>query len=79
MPPGLLPRVIHLLLPPQIQVLPEHAETPLFKQFFSAWRDPEDTVGMGTAYVSNRIAKIEQVSQSQKQVRRRVRGVNQGF
>ncbi|XP_074526955.1 gelsolin-like [Halichoeres trimaculatus] len=45
----------------QIQVLPEHAETPLFKQFFKDWRDPEDTVGMGTAYVSSHVAKIEKV------------------
>uniref|UniRef100_A0A7N5ZSD1 Gelsolin n=1 Tax=Anabas testudineus TaxID=64144 RepID=A0A7N5ZSD1_ANATE len=45
----------------QIQVLPEHGETPIFKQFFKNWRDCGDTVGMGTAYVSNRIAKIEKV------------------
>ncbi|XP_035514264.1 gelsolin b [Morone saxatilis] len=46
----------------QVQVLPEFGETPLFKQFFKDWRDPDDTVGMGTAYVSNQIAKIEKVS-----------------
>nr|XP_046242372.1 gelsolin-like [Scatophagus argus] len=45
----------------QVQVLPEHGETPLFKQFFKDWRDPDDTAGMGTAYVSNQIAKIEKV------------------
>ncbi|XP_076010185.1 gelsolin-like [Genypterus blacodes] len=45
----------------RVQVLPQNSETPLFKQFFKDWRDPEDTVGMGTAYVSNRIAKIEKV------------------
>ncbi|XP_070689510.1 gelsolin-like [Pempheris klunzingeri] len=45
----------------QVQVLPEHGETPLFTQFFKDWRDPDDTVGMGTAYVSNQIAKIEKV------------------
>ncbi|KAM4576962.1 gelsolin-like [Odontesthes bonariensis] len=45
----------------QVQVLPEHGETPLFKQFFKDWKDPEDTVGMGKAYVSNKIAKIEKV------------------
>ncbi|KAG7218321.1 hypothetical protein INR49_020479 [Caranx melampygus] len=45
----------------QVQVLPEHGETPLFKQFFQDWRDPDDTVGMGTAYVSNQIAKIKKV------------------
>ncbi|XP_044191304.1 gelsolin-like [Thunnus albacares] len=45
----------------QVQVLPEFGETPLFKQFFKDWRDSDDTVGMGTAYVSNQIAKIEKV------------------
>ncbi|XP_070759730.1 gelsolin-like [Enoplosus armatus] len=45
----------------QVQVLPEHGETPLFKQFFKNWRDPDDTVGMGTAYVFNQISKIEKV------------------
>lgn len=49
---------------PQVQVLPEHGEGPLFKQFFKDWRGPSDTVGMGTAYVSNKIAKMEKVSQS---------------
>ncbi|CAL8252228.1 unnamed protein product [Boreogadus saida] len=45
----------------QVQILPEQGETPLFKQFFKTWRTPEDTVGMGTGYVSNHIAKIEKV------------------
>ncbi|XP_070820100.1 gelsolin-like [Chaetodon trifascialis] len=45
----------------QVQVLPEYGETPLFKQFFKDWMDPDDTVGMGTAYVSNQIAKIKKV------------------
>lgn len=45
----------------QVQVLPEFGETPLFTQFFKDWRDPDDTVGMGTAYVSNQIARIEKV------------------
>ncbi|KAL3975171.1 hypothetical protein ACER0C_021057 [Sarotherodon galilaeus] len=48
----------------RVQVLPETREAPLFKQFFKDWRDPSDTVGMGTAYVSNKIAKMEKVSQS---------------
>lgn len=47
----------------QVQVLPEHAETPLFKQFFNNWTDPEDTVGLGKPYISNTIAKIEKVQQ----------------
>lgn len=45
----------------QIQVLPEMGETPLFKQFFKNWRDVDQTDGMGVAYVSNHIAKIEKV------------------
>ncbi|XP_068559550.1 gelsolin-like isoform X2 [Cebidichthys violaceus] len=45
----------------QVQVFPEHGETPLFKQFFKDWRDPDSTVGMGTAYVSHQIARIEKV------------------
>ncbi|XP_030647090.1 gelsolin b [Chanos chanos] len=45
----------------QVQILPENGETPLFKQFFKVWRDVDQTVGMGTAYVSNKIAKIEKV------------------
>ncbi|XP_041098671.1 gelsolin-like isoform X1 [Polyodon spathula] len=45
----------------QIQILPEMGETPLFKQFFKNWRDRDQTEGMGVAYVSNHIAKIEKV------------------
>uniref|UniRef100_A0A8C8JPH9 Gelsolin n=1 Tax=Oncorhynchus tshawytscha TaxID=74940 RepID=A0A8C8JPH9_ONCTS len=45
----------------QIQILPENGETPLFKQFFKIWRDADHTVGLGTAYVSNKIAKIKKV------------------
>ncbi|XP_042070202.1 gelsolin isoform X2 [Haplochromis burtoni] len=45
----------------RVQVLPEHGEGPLFKQFFKDWRGPSDTVGMGTTYVSNKIAKMEKV------------------
>ncbi|KAM3867580.1 gelsolin-like [Diretmus argenteus] len=45
----------------QVQILPQHGETPLFKQFFKVWREADDTVGMGTGYVSNHIVKIEKV------------------
>ncbi|XP_028664389.1 gelsolin-like isoform X1 [Erpetoichthys calabaricus] len=45
----------------QIQVLPETGETPLFKQFFKNWRDLYQTEGLGVAYVSGHIAKIEKV------------------
>lgn len=46
----------------QVQILPEMGETPLFKQFFKNWRDKDQTEGLGVAYVSNSIAKIEKVS-----------------
>lgn len=45
----------------QVQILPEMGETPLFKQFFKNWRDPDQTEGLGVAYRSNSIAKIEKV------------------
>lgn len=45
----------------QVQILPEMGETPLFKQFFKNWRDVDQTDGLGIAYVSNSIAKIEKV------------------
>lgn len=45
----------------QVQVLPQHGETPLFKQFFKDWKDSEDTEGMGVPYVSGSIAKIKKV------------------
>ncbi|KAM6985207.1 gelsolin a isoform 1-T1 [Aplochiton taeniatus] len=46
----------------QVQILPEMGETPLFKQFFKNWRDREQTEGLGVAYISNSIAKIEKVA-----------------
>uniref|UniRef100_A0A8C1B5D6 Gelsolin n=1 Tax=Cyprinus carpio carpio TaxID=630221 RepID=A0A8C1B5D6_CYPCA len=45
----------------QVQILPDMGETPLFKQFFKNWRDVDQTEGLGVAYVSNSIAKIEKV------------------
>ncbi|XP_069017858.1 gelsolin a isoform X2 [Embiotoca jacksoni] len=45
----------------QVQILPESGETPLFKQFFKNWRDKDQTVGLGVAYIANSIAKIEKV------------------
>uniref|UniRef100_A0A3Q2DR80 Scinderin like b n=1 Tax=Cyprinodon variegatus TaxID=28743 RepID=A0A3Q2DR80_CYPVA len=45
----------------QIQVLPAGAETILFKQFFSDWRDKDETTGPSKAYTIGRIAKVEQV------------------
>ncbi|KAJ8286307.1 hypothetical protein GJAV_G00036950 [Gymnothorax javanicus] len=45
----------------QVQILPEMGETPLFKQFFKNWRDVDQTVGLGNAYISNSIARIEKV------------------
>uniref|UniRef100_A0A7N8WQ59 Gelsolin n=1 Tax=Mastacembelus armatus TaxID=205130 RepID=A0A7N8WQ59_9TELE len=45
----------------QVHILPEMGETPLFKQFFKDWRDKDQTVGLGVAYIANSIAKIEKV------------------
>lgn len=45
----------------QIQVLPAGGETSLFKQFFSDWRDKDETTGPGKAYTIGRIAKVKQV------------------
>ncbi|KAM7379088.1 hypothetical protein PAMP_004662 [Pampus punctatissimus] len=45
----------------QIQVLPAGAETTLFKQFFSDWRDKDETTGPSKAYTIGRIANIKQV------------------
>ncbi|XP_058472532.1 gelsolin-like isoform X2 [Solea solea] len=45
----------------QVQILPEMGETPLFKQFFKNWRDKDQTVGLGVAYIANSIANIEKV------------------
>lgn len=45
----------------QLQVLPAGAETTLFKQFFSDWRDKDETTGPSKAYTIGRIAKVPQV------------------
>ncbi|KAG7498523.1 hypothetical protein JOB18_011506 [Solea senegalensis] len=45
----------------QVQILPEMGETPLFKQFFKNWRDKDQTVGLGVAYIANSIANIQKV------------------
>ncbi|KAK7802514.1 hypothetical protein U0070_018253 [Myodes glareolus] len=45
----------------QVSVLPEGGETPLFKQFFKNWRDPDQTDGPGLAYLSSHIANVERV------------------
>uniref|UniRef100_A0A669CVN4 Scinderin like b n=1 Tax=Oreochromis niloticus TaxID=8128 RepID=A0A669CVN4_ORENI len=42
-------------------VLPAGGETSLFKQFFSDWRDKDETTGPGKAYTIGRIAKVKQV------------------
>lgn len=49
------------LLSLQVSVLPEGGETPLFKQFFKNWRDPDQTDGPGLAYLSSHIANVERV------------------
>ncbi|XP_041659339.1 scinderin like b [Cheilinus undulatus] len=45
----------------QIQVLPAGAETTLFKQFFSDWKDKDETTGPSKAYTIGSIAKVEKV------------------
>nr|XP_011748784.2 gelsolin [Macaca nemestrina] len=45
----------------QVSVLPEGGETPLFKQFFKNWRDPDQTDGLGLSYLSSHIANVERV------------------
>ncbi|XP_062342788.1 adseverin [Osmerus eperlanus] len=45
----------------QIQVLPEGGETPIFKQFFLGWKDRNQSEGFGKVYVTERIARIQQV------------------
>lgn len=47
--------------PFQVSVLPEGGETPLFKQFFKNWRDPDQTDGPGLTYLSSHIANVEKV------------------
>lgn len=49
------------LRPGQVSVLPEGGETPLFKQFFKNWRDPDQTDGPGLSYLSSHIASVERV------------------
>ena len=41
--------------------MPAGAETTLFKQFFSNWRDKDQTSGPGRAYTVGRIASVKQV------------------
>nr|XP_033506696.1 scinderin like b isoform X2 [Epinephelus lanceolatus] len=45
----------------QIQVLPAGAETTMFKQFFSDWKDKDQTTGPSKAYTIGKIATVEQV------------------
>ncbi|KAI5092594.1 scinderin like b, partial [Silurus meridionalis] len=45
----------------QIQVLPAGGETTLFKQFFSNWRDKDQSTGPTTGYAIGKIAQVKQV------------------
>ncbi|KAK1164161.1 gelsolin-like [Acipenser oxyrinchus oxyrinchus] len=45
----------------QIQIFPQDGETTLFKQFFSNWKDKDQTEGPSEAYVVGKIAKIKQI------------------
>lgn len=42
-------------------MLPAGGETTLFKQFFSNWKDKDQTTGPGKAYTVGRIARVEQI------------------
>ena len=42
-------------------MLPAGGETTLFKQFFSDWKDRDQTTGPTQAYTFGRIAKVAQV------------------
>ncbi|KPP56698.1 adseverin-like, partial [Scleropages formosus] len=42
-------------------VLPEGGETPIFKQFFMGWKDKDQSEGFGKVFVTERIARIQQV------------------
>lgn len=41
--------------------MPAGGETTLFKQFFSNWKDKDQTTGPGKAYTIGKIARVEQV------------------
>uniref|UniRef100_UPI00398E7806 scinderin-like n=1 Tax=Pristiophorus japonicus TaxID=55135 RepID=UPI00398E7806 len=45
----------------QIQILPEHGETPLFIQFFSDWKTEDQSEGFGKVYTIGTVAKIKSV------------------
>lgn len=42
-------------------MLPEGGETPIFKQFFKDWKEKDHSEGLGRVYVTERIARIQQV------------------
>lgn len=54
-----IPLLLFIVL--QIQVLPEGGETPMFKQFFMDWKNKDQSEGFGRVFVTETIAKIQQV------------------
>lgn len=42
-------------------MLPEGGETPIFKQFFKDWKEKDQSEGLGRVYVTEQIARIQQV------------------
>lgn len=42
-------------------MLPEGGETPIFKQFFNDWKEKDQSEGLGRVYVTEQIARIQQV------------------
>uniref|UniRef100_A0A8B9L655 Scinderin like b n=1 Tax=Astyanax mexicanus TaxID=7994 RepID=A0A8B9L655_ASTMX len=45
----------------QIQVMPAGGETTLFRQFFSDWRDKDQTTGPSKAFTIGKIAQVKQI------------------
>uniref|UniRef100_A0AAR2JZ67 Gelsolin-like domain-containing protein n=1 Tax=Pygocentrus nattereri TaxID=42514 RepID=A0AAR2JZ67_PYGNA len=54
-------RRLGLSLSLQIQVIPGGGETTLFKQFFSDWKDKDQTTGPSKAYTIGQIAVVKQI------------------
>ncbi|XP_006001649.1 gelsolin [Latimeria chalumnae] len=53
--------MMNYLASTQVQIFPEGGETMYFKQFFSNWKDKEETEGPTAPYVLGKIAKIKPV------------------
>ncbi|XP_051930138.1 gelsolin-like [Hippocampus zosterae] len=45
----------------QVQVLPQGAESTLFKDFFENWMDKDESTGVSQAHAKGRIARVQQI------------------